>query len=69
MAADLNLEYEWPNGRTPDHKLAVTVASVKPYKAGWFGLKNSPSISKLPDPVEVTATIIAGDNALARHRF
>ena len=64
MAGELKLEFEWPNGREPGHRLAVQVESVKPYKSGWFGLKNSPSISKLPDPIEVTAKVLAGNPSL-----
>ncbi|MEI2743426.1 MAG: hypothetical protein V9G63_13530 [Candidatus Competibacter sp.] len=57
----LNLKWEWPGDRTPDYRILVRVDRLAQPDQGLFGWKKSPSLaSALPDPIELTGTVIAG---------
>ncbi len=58
VAADLELRWEWPADRKPEHRIAATVASLAP---AHEGVKMSPSIAAhVPDPMLLEATVEAG---------
>ena len=70
MASELNFSWEWPNDRLPDHKLAIKVDKVKPQSTGFLGLKKSPSfVTSLPDPMELTGTVISDSAGLTGKRI
>lgn len=65
MAADIELNWEWPNGRQPDHKIAIKVDKLEKYSAGFFGLKKSASIAtSQPDPMTLKGKVVAGSASL-----
>jgi len=56
----LSLTWQW--GGTPDHRVAVRVATVEKQGGGLFGINASPSIAgNLPDARIVTGEIFAGE--------
>ena len=63
------LVWEWPANRSPQRTFIVKVENIKNYKAGLFGLKQSPSIaSSLPDPKYLSGKIIAETNKTLKGR-
>ncbi len=57
----LDFKWEWPGGRTPDHRIMVRVDRLSKPNQGLFGWKKSPSLADtLPDPIDLHGTILAG---------
>ncbi len=57
----VSLTWEWPADRVPDRRLLVHVEDISAESGGLFGVRQSPSMAAaLPDPVVVTATVVAG---------
>ncbi len=64
------LSWEWPADRVPDHRLLIHVEDIHDEQGGMFGIRQSPSLAAaLPDPVVVTATVVAGPEAWAGQRL
>ncbi len=59
MSADIELTWEWPADRAVEQKLLVKVLDVNE-NSGYFSFNKTPSIaSNLPDPVTVSAKLMA----------
>ncbi|ROS00200.1 hypothetical protein EDC56_2838 [Sinobacterium caligoides] len=51
MAATQELHWQWPNDRTPDRVLQLTIDDIAPAKSGLFGILRTPSlIANMPEP-------------------
>lgn len=65
-AHTLALKWEWPAGRQADSKVLVRIGKIAKASKGFFGIGASPSLADaLPDATDVTATVVAGPDALA----
>lgn len=64
-AQTLALKWEWPAGRQVDSKILVKVGKIAKASKGFLGIGASPSLADaLPDATDVTATVVAGPDAL-----
>ena len=60
-SSELELTWQWSAGRSPDHRILVSIKSLKEGDSGWFGINKSPSIAdNLPDPMIVNASVLEG---------
>ena len=65
MAADIDLNWEWPAKRSIEDRLLVKIDGVEKQGSGLFGIKKSPSLAgSLPDPYVVHGIIENGDDKL-----
>lgn len=56
------LRWEWPADRVPDHRILVRIDAIREERGGLLGIRRSPSLADaLPNPVELEATVVAGD--------
>lgn len=61
-AASLN--WQWPDNRQPQTRVALKVTSVEAESRGFLGIKRSPSLARsFPEPVVVTGIALKGDAA------
>lgn len=60
----VNLAWEWPGDSKPDARMVVRVDNLTAQRDGGpFGLRRSPSIAaSLPEPVELSGTVISGES-------
>lgn len=67
VAADVELQWEWPADRSPKHRVAATVTALGPTKQG---VAKSPSIARqLPDPMLLEGKVTAGHDPWSGHSF
>jgi len=59
MSDNIELTWEWPDGRVSDQKFLIKVNNVESKSSGFFGIGKSPSIaSNIPSPVVLTGEIL-----------
>lgn len=64
-ASERDFEWEWPNGRIPDHKIIATVRSIESEESGFLGIRRSPSLLRsYPQPIRLVLAVDAGADDL-----
>ena len=59
MSDNIELTWEWPDGRVSDQKFLIKVNNVESKSSGFFGIGKSPSIaSNIPSPVVLAGEIL-----------
>lgn len=65
MSADIELKWEWPDGRAIEDRILIKVEDVKARSSGLFELKKSPSFAEnIPDPTVITGIVQNKDTVI-----
>lgn len=67
---EIRLKWEWPAGRQIEAKVLVKVDDIAKVSKGLLGIGASPSLADaLPDPRDVTVSVISGPQALTGRKL